>query len=157
MNTGFGGSADTRTDRIEELQDVLVRELHSVIMTAPHTINIRRQGEEKDNEYHDVQLRSKEDIAHPLEDLDGTACMPEARARAAMLIRINSLASGHAGVRPRLIENILILLRNDVVPRIPLRGSISASGDLMPLSYIGGLFKGKPSLYAMISNKSMGQ
>jgi phenylalanine ammonia-lyase len=63
-----------------------------------------------------------------------------------MLIRINSLASGHSGVRPVLVTRMVDLLRNNVVPRIPLRGSISASGDLMPLSYLGGLLQGKPSI-----------
>ena len=73
-------------------------------------------------------------------------CMPESWSRAAMLIRINSLASGHSGVRPLLVNGIVELLRKDIVPRIPLRGSISASGDLMPLSYIGGTLEGKRGL-----------
>ena len=63
-----------------------------------------------------------------------------------MLIRINSLASGHSGVRPLLVNGIVELLRKNIIPRIPLRGSISASGDLMPLSYIGGTLEGKRSL-----------
>lgn len=63
-----------------------------------------------------------------------------------MLVRINSLSGGHSGVRPILIKNLVELLRRNIIPRIPLRGSISASGDLMPLSYIGGALEGKKSI-----------
>ena len=128
MNTGFGGSADTRTKKIKELQATLVRELHSGILSNP------TRGS---------PLTS--DVL-PCKNADSNTCMPEAWARASILVRINSLASGHSGVRPILISNMLELLRKNIIPRIPLRGSISASGDLMPLSYIGGTLEGKRSL-----------
>ncbi|KAJ8062945.1 hypothetical protein OCU04_008192 [Sclerotinia nivalis] len=68
--------------------------------------------------------------------------MPKSWVRASILIRINSLAKGHSGVRLVLIQPLLDLLSNDIIPHIPLRGRISASGDLMPLSYIGGALTG---------------
>lgn len=77
---------------------------------------------------------------------DSNICMPEAWARAAMLIRINSLAQGYSGIRPVLIQGIVGLLEKDIVPRIPLRGSISASGDLMPLAYLAGTLQGEQSV-----------
>lgn len=72
--------------------------------------------------------------------------MPEAWVRASILIRINSLASGRSAVRSILIYNMMELLRQNIIPRIPLRGSISASGDLMPLSYLGGTIEGKDNI-----------
>jgi len=91
-----------------------------------------------------------------LEDTAAATCIPEAIVRASMLIRINSLASGHSAVRSSLIQGMVDLLRKDVLPRIPLRGSISASGDLMPLSYIGGALQGSPGITVWAGNRSTG-
>lgn len=137
VNTGFGGSADTRTAEVEELQATLIRELHSGILTNPTAGLSFSDG---------ATVHSPGQVALPCEDPQSNTCMPEAWARASILIRINSLASGHSGVRSVLIDNMVALLTNDIVPRIPLRGSISASGDLMPLSYIGGTLEGKRGL-----------
>ena len=63
--------------------------------------------------------------------------------RATMLLRANCLAKGNSGVRAELIERLLTLLNGDVLPLIPERGSCGASGDLVPLSYIGSAV-GKP-------------
>jgi histidine ammonia-lyase/phenylalanine ammonia-lyase len=57
--------------------------------------------------------------------------------RLAMLLRANCLAKGNSGVRTVLIERLLALLAADVLPLIPERGSCGASGDLIPLSYVG--------------------
>lgn len=64
--------------------------------------------------------------------------MPESWVRAAILVRANSLAQGASGVRYAIISALLALLEKDIVPVVPLRGSISASGDLSPLTYIAG-------------------
>ena len=84
--------------------------------------------------------------ALPLEDPVMTNCMQEAWVRAAILIRINSLVHGHSAVRPVVVEKLLSLVKKDIVPCIPLHGSISASGDLSPLSYIGGVVQGEANL-----------
>lgn len=60
-----------------------------------------------------------------------------------MLIRANSLARGHSGVRPTVIAGLVDFLNKNITPVIPLRGSVSASGDLIPLSYIAGALQGK--------------
>lgn len=65
--------------------------------------------------------------ALPLQDPFGLA-MPESWVRGAMLIRMNSLIRGHSGVRWELIEKMNDLLRANITPVVPLRGSISASG-----------------------------
>lgn len=64
-----------------------------------------------------------------------------------MLVRCNTVARGHSAVSLRVIEAILALLRNNSIPVIPLRGSISASGDLSPLSYIAGAITGNPDIH----------
>lgn len=72
--------------------------------------------------------------------------MPEAWVRGAIVIRMNSLVRGHSGVRWELVEKMRELLDKDVIPVVPLRGSISASGDLSPLSYIAGTMIGNPAI-----------
>lgn len=64
-----------------------------------------------------------------------------------MLARINSLLRGHSAVRLVVVENIATLLNHDFIPVIPLRGSISASGDLSPLSYIAGALEGNHDIF----------
>lgn len=84
----------------------------------------------------------------PNEDQFAATSMPESWVRASMLIRSNSLSSGHSAVALSLLQNIIRLVNNDVIPLVPLRGSISASGDLSPLSYVAGLVQGNPYIKA---------
>lgn len=76
-----------------------------------------------------------------------SSSLKEEWVRAAMLIRANSVARGHSAVRSSTIEALLELLNRDIVPVIPTRGSISASGDLSPLSYVAGVLEGNPRIY----------
>lgn len=55
---------------------------------------------------------------------------PEAWVRGAILVRLNSLMRGHSGVRWEVLERMTKLLEYRITPLVPLRGSISASGDL---------------------------
>ena len=123
VNTGFGGSADTRSDGVERVQQSLISHL---------TCGIVADGKQQPV----VKL--------PLNDPLAATCMPESWARASMLIRLNSLAGGASGIRVVIAESLQALLNKDVVPRIPVRGSISASGDLSALAWIGALMQGKP-------------
>jgi histidine ammonia-lyase len=50
--------------------------------------------------------------------------------RRMLLLKANSLAAGISGVRTELVDALLALLNNDVLPVIPSRGSVGASGDL---------------------------
>ena len=72
----------------------------------------------------------------------GPLASPEV-TRAAMLLRANCLVRGNSGVRLKLVERLLLYLNNDVLPLIPERGSCGASGDLVPLSYLGGALVGE--------------
>ncbi len=56
--------------------------------------------------------------------------------RAMMLIRANTLLKGHSGVRRIVIERLVTLLNDDLVPVVPSRGSVGSSGDLCPLAHM---------------------
>ena len=56
--------------------------------------------------------------------------------RAAMLIRANTLALGHSGVRPELVDCLLAMVNAGLTPIIPSQGSLGSSGDLAPLSHL---------------------
>lgn len=68
--------------------------------------------------------------------------LPEADVRAAMLLRANSLMRGASGVRIELIERLVAFLNAGAAPHVYQRGSIGASGDLVPLTYIGASILG---------------
>jgi histidine ammonia-lyase len=61
---------------------------------------------------------------------------PDEIVRAAMLLRANALAKGNSGARVDTVELLLDCLGRGVVPRVPSRGSVGASGDLAPLAHL---------------------
>jgi phenylalanine ammonia-lyase len=63
--------------------------------------------------------------------------------RATILIRANCLARGVSGVNPVVVERLMDLLRYDILPRVPERGSVGASGDLVPLCYVASVLIGE--------------
>ncbi|WP_086933918.1 aromatic amino acid ammonia-lyase [Agarilytica rhodophyticola] len=71
--------------------------------------------------------------------------LSDADVRAGLLLRAASLAFGISGVRRELIERIILFLNEDVIPTMYSLGSIGASGDLVPLSYLAGMLRGLPS------------
>jgi histidine ammonia-lyase len=60
--------------------------------------------------------------------------LPETRAM--MLLRANSLAKGHSGVRAVIIDTLCEMLNRGVTPFVPSQGSVGASGDLAPLAHL---------------------
>jgi histidine ammonia-lyase len=56
--------------------------------------------------------------------------------RAMMLLRANSLAKGHSGVRAIIIDTLCEMLNRGVTPFVPSQGSVGASGDLAPLAHL---------------------
>lgn len=62
--------------------------------------------------------------------------LPAAIVRRMLLLKANSLAAGISGVRIELVDALLAMLERDVLPIIPSRGSVGASGDLAPLAHL---------------------
>lgn len=123
VTTGFGGSADTRTNDSDKLQNALLQLTQCGILL------------ETDKSTATVPSRYNESNA-----------MPASWIRATMLVRCNATARGHSAVTMDSLQAILKLLRLDITPIVPLRGTVSASGDLMPLSYIAGAIQGNPDI-----------
>jgi histidine ammonia-lyase len=78
--------------------------------------------------------------------------LPREIVRAMMFIRANTISSGHSAVRPAVVEQLIAMLNKNVVPCVPKKGSLGASGDLVPLAHIaivatcdanGGGYSGK--------------
>lgn len=114
--TGFGGSADTRTNASLVLGKSLLQHQAAGILPSPVRDEKLEAGSSR--------------TPLPLNDPLATS-MPEPWVRAAILIRMNSLIRGHSGVRWKFIEALGDLLRENITPFVPLRGSISASGGEM--------------------------
>lgn len=62
--------------------------------------------------------------------------LADEEVRGMMLLRANTLARGHSGVREAVVERLLDLLAAGVHPIVPSRGSVGASGDLAPLAHL---------------------
>lgn len=126
VNTGFGGSADVRTDDWAETQIGLLQHTQSAIITsldkAPGT-------------------NSERVPSH---------VMPPEWIRGAILARANQNLRGQSAVRLEVLQRLVKLLHHDITPMVPLRGTISASGDLMPLSYIAGAVTGNPDVFVQV-------
>lgn len=62
---------------------------------------------------------------------------------AVLICRLNSLAQGYSGVRWELLEQLAALINYHILPNIPSEGSVGASGDLTPLSYVAAALIGE--------------
>ena len=62
--------------------------------------------------------------------------LPVPEARALLLLRCNVLAKGYSGIRPRTLQLALDMLNRGIIPVVPERGSVGASGDLAPLAHL---------------------
>lgn len=69
--------------------------------------------------------------------------LEEIESAAVLSVRLSSLACGRSGVRPVVADRIVELLRARVLPAIPAEGSVGASGDLTPLSYVAAVLAGE--------------
>ncbi|KPM42541.1 Phenylalanine ammonia-lyase [Neonectria ditissima] len=126
VNTGFGGSADVRTDDWIENQIGVLQHTQSAIIT-----------------FFDKAPRNNS-------ERDPSHIMPPEWVRGAILARANQNMRGHSSVRLEVLEKLVKLLHHEITPMVPLRGTISASGDLMPLSYIAGAVTGNPDVFVQV-------
>ena len=62
--------------------------------------------------------------------------LDDAVVRLALLMKIGSLARGHSGVRPLIVDALLAIANAGIIPCIPSQGSVGASGDLAPLAHM---------------------
>ena len=62
--------------------------------------------------------------------------MEDDQVRAMMLCRINALIKGYSGIRWETLQRLLHFLNNDILPLVPQKGSVGASGDLVPLAHM---------------------
>ncbi|CAM1506452.1 Fc.00g060930.m01.CDS01 [Cosmosporella sp. VM-42] len=126
VNTGFGGSADVRTDDLIETQIGLLQHTQSAIIT----LFDKAPGNNSEREPSHV--------------------MPPEWVRGAILARANQNMRGQSAVRLEVLERLVKLLHHEITPMVPLRGTISASGDLMPMSYIAGAVTGNPDVFVQV-------
>ncbi len=67
--------------------------------------------------------------------------------RGALATRLNAFLRGHSGVRRKLVDIVQAVLNRGVIPLVPLRGSVGASGDLCPLSHLFATLLGAGRFY----------
>jgi len=67
--------------------------------------------------------------------------------RYAVIMRTISLSKARSGVSVELLKRLELLIKEDIIPVIPSQGSVGASGDLTPLSYIAAVIAGEREVY----------
>lgn len=75
------------------------------------------------------------------------ALFSEQETRSILAARLASLVQGYSGVRMSLLERMALLLNENIVPCIPQEGSVGASGDLTPLSYLAAVMIGERTVW----------
>ncbi|NLV68712.1 MAG: aromatic amino acid lyase, partial [Spirochaetes bacterium] len=62
--------------------------------------------------------------------------LPDEVVKAMMLLRVNALSIGNSGISLSTIETLIEMINKGVIPVIPSKGSLGASGDLVPLAHM---------------------
>jgi histidine ammonia-lyase len=62
--------------------------------------------------------------------------IPQEIAKLMLISKVQSLSQGYSGIAPATLERIIWLIDNDIIPVVPEKGSVGASGDLAPLSHL---------------------
>lgn len=99
----------------------------------------------------EVPAHLADDLAANLVRFHGVgtgAPLDEAESAVVLTARLASLASGWSGVRQDVLDGLAQLLGRRILPVIPSEGSVGASGDLTPLSYVAAVLAGEREVYA---------
>ena len=80
---------------------------------------------------------------------------PAEVVRAALATRLNAFLKGYSGVRRKLVDIVQAMLNRGVIPLVPLRGSVGASGDLCPLSHLFAVLLGEGRFYVAKDPKTI--
>ncbi len=99
----------------------------------------------------EVPVHLTDDLAQNLVRFHGCgtgAVFSEPEAAAVLLARAASLSAGWSGVRFEVLERLTALLQQRILPVIPSEGSVGASGDLTPLSYVAAVVMGEREVYS---------
>jgi histidine ammonia-lyase len=119
VTTGFGSNADK--------------------LLGAHRLRDELPGSRGKREPHETEGTLLEELQHNL-IITHAVCVGkpfgEDVVRAMLLIRINTLMRGHSGIRVSTLEALTAMLNAGVVPVVPEKGSVGASGDLAPLSHL---------------------
>jgi histidine ammonia-lyase len=119
VTTGFGSNADK--------------------LLGAHRLRDELPGSRSQREPHETEGSLLEELQHNL-IITHAVCVGkpfgEDVVRAMLLIRINTLMRGHSGIRVSTLEALTAMLNAGVVPVVPEKGSVGASGDLAPLSHL---------------------
>ena len=75
------------------------------------------------------------------------APLPEPIVRAILALRANCLARGHSGLKVETLEHMLAMLQAGIVPWVPEKGSVGASGDLAPLAHVALALVGEGDVF----------
>jgi histidine ammonia-lyase len=62
--------------------------------------------------------------------------IPQEIAKLMLITKVQALAQGYSGIAPQTLERIIWHIDNDIIPVVPEKGSVGASGDLAPLSHL---------------------
>jgi histidine ammonia-lyase len=126
--------ADSARERMRAARELVERAVHG---TKEHTYGVNTGFGRF------VSRSIPEELAEELQVrlLRSHACgvgepYPREIVRAAMLLRANALAKGFSGARVGTVELIVDCLNRGVLPHVPSRGSVGASGDLAPLAHL---------------------
>ncbi len=73
-----------------------------------------------------------------------------------MTLQVNKFAKGHSGIRLKVVDYLIKMINNNIIPIVPSQGSLGASGDLAPLAHLSSVIIGRGNAY-VDGNKTEGK
>ena len=132
-------------ETLKKSRDFLLKYIASGLPTYGVTTNF---GDSCDNQ---ISLAKVNELQHVIVTYHGIGLGQKLscqEGRAVVLCRLNgNVKGGHSAIRPELAAFMEKLLQKDIIPVIPELGSVGASGDLTPLSYLGAVMYGEREVY----------